>query len=172
MLGLLLGTLDFAATLFVLFSPWAKYAPVDADNNIIAGVPRILYLYDLQHEFLVVKENASWVAFYVFLLVGFVCSVLGFTCTLVEAFGSELDMPRSTTSGAILYGLQAVALVIAGGVFHDASGKWLDYMKAQPQGSDRVEYWHVFVAPAVLWIVVAHALALSGWHMYSAMRKN
>jgi hypothetical protein len=166
MLALLLATLDFAATQFILYSPWGKVAPVDADHNIVAGSAHMLYLYDLQHEFLHVKENASWVAFYIFMLVAFACAVVGWVCTLTTAFGSEVDAPRATTSSVILYGTQAVALVIAGAIFHDASGKWKDHMSTLVDGEAGNMYWHAFVAPVVLWIVVAHALALVGWHVF------
>ena len=171
MIGLILATLDLAATQFVLYSPWAKYAPVDADHSIVKGSGyNHWYVYDLQHEFLEVKDGSGqWVAFYTFLILAFTTSILGFVAKLVKSFGSEQDQYSATIAVTIMYSIQAISLIISGALFHDAMGEWHDSKPELVDDTAGDKHWHTFVAPAVLWIVFAHALALALMGGYKLM---
>lgn len=174
MLDLILSTLDFAATQFVLYSPWAKYGPVDADHLVAKGVSYgHWYIYDLQHEFLEVKDGSvQWIAFYSFIILAFATSILGFVAKLVKSFGSEQDQGSAVLAGAVLYSLQAISLVISGGLFHDAMGEWHDSKPELADDTAGYKYWHTFVAPSVLWIVFVHALALALMDGYKLMKQD
>ena len=174
MIGLILATLDFTATQFVMYSPWAKYGPVDADHVVTKGGGyNHWYVYDLQHEFLEVKDGSEqWIAFYTFLILAFATSILGFVAKLVITFGSEQDQKSASMAATLMYSVQAISLVISGALFHDAMGEWHDSKPELADDTAGNKHWHTFVAPAVLWIVFAHALALSLMGGYKLMNNN
>lgn len=174
MISLVLATLDFAATQFVLYSPWAKFGPVDSDHMVIAGASYgHWYIYDLQHEFLEVKDGSGqWIAFYLFMILTFATAILGFVGHLVTSFGSEQDLKRTQQLNALIYFVQSISIVIAGALFHDAMGEWYDSKPELADDTAGNKFWHTWVAPAVLWIVFAHAVALALLNGYKAMKED
>lgn len=172
MITLILATLDFAATQFVMYAPWVKAGDVDADHFPVEGSYAHMYIHDLQYEFLAVKEGGTWIAFYTFMILAFATSVLGLVSTLVSTFGSKQDEGNVTLLSAGLYGVQSIALVIAGALFHDAMGAWAMEFPDADEGVAGFKVWHTYVAPAVLWIVLAHSLALTLMNGYKLVKSD
>lgn len=173
MIELVLATLDLAATQFVLYSPWVKSGPVDNNHILTKGTPYMhWYIYDLQHEFLEVEDSSKkWVAFYMFIIITFVTSVLGFVGHLFVSFGSLQYLKLHQFINTITYLVQSISIIISGLLFHNTISEWVDTKPELTDNTSGIKHWQTWVAPAVLWIVFIHSVLLTLMNYYQASTK-